>query len=87
MSRLNTDLPGPDFLDNVAEAELHNGNDVNAHEFRKRATEWRGNQRELEELRAQNEELRQRLAHVQSALVHGPRIRGAAVVTAPGARQ
>ena len=78
MSRFDDDLPGPDFLDNVAEAELHNGNDITAQAFRRRATEWRRVERELAEARENLEEARDRLAAAQSALLHGPRIRGRA---------
>jgi len=34
-------LPGPDFLDSVADAEAANGNDINASEYRRRAKQWR----------------------------------------------
>lgn len=34
-------LPGPDFLDSVADAEAANGNEINASEYRRRAKEWR----------------------------------------------
>jgi hypothetical protein len=83
VNRLDNELPGPDFLASVAEAELHNGNEINAQAFRKRANEWQRDQRELAEAREKIEEMRDRLAHAQSALIHGPRIRGAAA----GARQ
>lgn len=39
--QFDTGLPGPDFLDAVAEAELHNGNEVNAAVWRGRAKQWR----------------------------------------------
>jgi hypothetical protein len=54
-------LPGPDFLDAVAEAELHIGNPVNSDIFKQRAREWR-------QLQADNESLHARAAALQSAL-------------------
>lgn len=36
-----TELSGPDFLDKLADTESGNGFDINAHEYRKRASEWR----------------------------------------------
>lgn len=35
-----TRLPGPDFLERVADAELAHGNDVNSDIYRQRGREW-----------------------------------------------
>jgi hypothetical protein len=35
------ELSGPDFLDKLADTESGFGFDINAHEYRKRAAEWR----------------------------------------------
>ncbi|TAA27640.1 hypothetical protein EA661_12855 [Pseudoxanthomonas winnipegensis] len=37
-------LSGPDFLLAVADAELANGNEINAAVFRQRASEWKHDQ-------------------------------------------
>ncbi len=37
-------LPGPDFLHAVADAEEGNGNTINAAEFRRRAHQWQRDQ-------------------------------------------
>lgn len=39
-----TRLSGPEFLHAVADAELANGNEINAAEFRRRAQEWQRDQ-------------------------------------------
>lgn len=54
-------LPGPDFLDKVADAELAHGHDVNADIFRQRAHEWR-------QLAADYEQMQQRNAVLQRSL-------------------
>ena len=38
---MRTDLTGPDFLDLLSQTELSNGLSINAHEYAKRAREWR----------------------------------------------
>ncbi len=45
---MHIDIPGPDFLDNVADVESGNGMHINANEYRKRADEWREHERQLE---------------------------------------
>ena len=69
MPQLNA-LPGPDFLDAVADAEAANGNDVNAHEYRRRAREWREQLHVLErvqlDLQAANDQLQHIRATVQA---------------------
>lgn len=45
-------LDGPDFLDHVAEAELANGNLVNAQIYRERAREWRAHRQQLDDAHA-----------------------------------
>ncbi len=35
------ELSGPDFLDKLADTESGQGFDINAHEYRRRAGEWR----------------------------------------------
>lgn len=49
----HTTLSGPDFLEEVAEAELHAGNLVNRETYLQRAHEWRQDRNELERLRAE----------------------------------
>ena len=39
-------LSGPDFLNSVADAEAANGNHINAAEYRRRAAQWRDDQRD-----------------------------------------
>jgi hypothetical protein len=51
-----TELSGPDFLDKLADTESGSGFDINAHEYRKRAGQWRElerSEREARELIAQ----------------------------------
>jgi hypothetical protein len=47
-------LPGPDFLDSVADAEAANGNDINASEYRRRAKQWRQDLEAREEAEAKS---------------------------------
>ena len=54
-------LSGPDFLDAVAEAELVNGNKINADFFKQRARDWR-------QLQADHDRATQRIAEQQQAL-------------------
>lgn len=56
-----TGMSGPDFLDAVADAELAQGNGVNADIYRQRAFEWRQTLADLEQLQL-------RLASMQTAL-------------------
>jgi hypothetical protein len=46
--QFDSNLTGPDFLEAVAEAELHNGNEINAAVFRAQAKRWREDQAALE---------------------------------------
>lgn len=59
---------GPDFLASFAEANLTSGLDVNAHEFRVRASEWRDDKTTIEQLRDQVDTLEARLYSAQLAL-------------------
>lgn len=60
-------LPGPDFLEAVADQEAANDNDVNAAEFRKRASEWRQDLRVIEQFEQQATPKCQRASEVRSA--------------------
>lgn len=57
-------LPGPDFIEAVAETELHNGNEINAAEFRRRAREWQDDQLRITQLQHENRELQERLQRI-----------------------
>lgn len=59
-----TELSGPDFLDKLADTESGIGFDINAHEYRKRAGQWR----ELERSEREARELIQQQASQISAL-------------------
>lgn len=76
MPQLNA-LPGPDFLEAVADAEAANGNDVNAHEYRRRAAEWRRDLRVLKttqvDLQAANDSLQHILGRPDRLTTTGPR--------------
>ena len=61
-------LDGPDFLDAVAAAELANGNDINAAEYRKRARQWRVAQHDLQEASQRAEALQAQLDDVRRTL-------------------
>jgi hypothetical protein len=61
-------LPGPDFLDAVAETELHIGNPVNADIFAQRAREWRQQTADLEQLQERNASLQHALDSARQAL-------------------
>ena len=72
-------LPGPDFLEQVAEAELHAGNLVNRDEWLRRARQWREEQREAavaaeqrDAARRELEALKQRLAAAREQLAGAP---------------
>jgi hypothetical protein len=67
VSQLNA-LPGPDFLDAVADAEAANGNDVNAHEYRRRAGEWRMQLQTLERVQLDLQAANDRLQHIRSTV-------------------
>lgn len=43
---------GPDFLDSFADANLSNGLETNAAEFRQRAKDWRADQQRIADLEA-----------------------------------
>lgn len=62
-----TAMSGPEFLDAVADASAGNGLDINAQVFRERALEWAGDKRTIEHLRAEVENLTDRLADVRRA--------------------
>lgn len=62
---MSPQLPGPDFLDGVADAERANGNDINAHVYAQRANEWRDDLRENQRLRNRVADLEHRLAQIQ----------------------
>lgn len=57
----HTHLSGPDFLQGVAEAELHNGNEINFDEFTRRSKQWRELEAHAEELEAAYQQLQARL--------------------------
>jgi len=54
-------LSGPDFLDSMANQSAASGLDVNAAEFRQRATDWRADQQRIEDLEAQLARLERQL--------------------------
>lgn len=59
-----SNLPGPDFLDAVAEAELHNGNEINHREFKGRARQWQDDRLRVAQLEHENSELKSRLSRI-----------------------
>lgn len=59
---------GPDFLGNVAEQSLASGLLENANEFRVRAQEWERDLQTIQYLRAENENLQDRLNCASHAL-------------------
>lgn len=63
-------LTGPDFLEEVAEAELHAGNLVNREAFLQRAHEWRRDRNELERLQAELEGVKHRRPPVPAGRGH-----------------
>lgn len=62
---MSHELTGPDFLHAVADAERASGNDINAQSYEQRAREWEDDQRELDQLRISDADLRYRLAQIQ----------------------
>lgn len=60
-------LDGPDFLDAVADAEEGLGNLTNAAEYRRRARQWRDDQRALDRLRPPRPPPMKRLRRPQAA--------------------
>ncbi len=50
-------LDGPDFLGAVADAELGQGNTINAAEYLKRQREWAADKKAIEDLQAQVDSL------------------------------
>lgn len=67
MSFDSSRMDGPDFLEHVAEAELANGNLVNAQVYRERAHEWRDHQKQLDETRARLAAVEQRMERLREA--------------------
>lgn len=67
MPQLNA-LPGPDFLEAVADQEAANGNDVNAHEYRRRAGEWRNQLQHLERVELDLQAANDQLQHIRSTV-------------------
>lgn len=65
-----TTLSGPDFLEHVAEAELHAGNLVNRDTYAQRAREWREDRNELERLRAELEGVKHRRPPAPAGRTH-----------------
>ncbi|GAB3755031.1 hypothetical protein [Lysobacter olei] len=63
-------LSGPDFLEEVAEAELHAGNLVNRQAYLQRAEEWRRDRNEIERLRAELEGVKHRRPPAPAGRVH-----------------
>ena len=61
-------LTGPDFLDAVAEAELHAGKEVNADVFQQRAREWRQLQADHDALERRNHQLQTALDRARAAV-------------------
>lgn len=61
-------LPGPVFLEKVAEAELHNGNLINAQEYHRRAIQWAEDQKALEAKQREVDAARDELAAVKERL-------------------
>lgn len=59
-----TGLPGPDFLQAVAEAELQNGNEINFSEFKRRAIQWQDDQLRMVQLERDKSELLERLNRI-----------------------
>lgn len=55
-------LSGPDFLTAVAEAELCNGNQINADAFKQRARQWREEQQKHDTTAAELATLQRRVA-------------------------
>jgi hypothetical protein len=68
MCDCNAGLDGPDFLDNVADAEAANSNHVNADIYRQRAREWRQLQNDHEQLQQRNASLQRALDRARSVL-------------------
>ncbi len=64
----DTDLSGPDFLDNVADLESGNGLHINAAEYRKRAREWRQEQQQLRDAQDQHQRLAEEVSRVRTHL-------------------
>jgi hypothetical protein len=54
-------LSGPDFLDSMANQSAAHGLDVNAAEFRQRASDWRADQLRIEQLEADVARLERKL--------------------------
>jgi hypothetical protein len=67
--QLTNAMPGPDFLEAVADAELAQGNGVNADIYRQRAREWRQQIADLEQLQARLASMQQALDKARNALV------------------
>lgn len=55
-------LSGPDFLDAVANAELADGNEINAATYRQRAKQWREEQEQHDITAASLASLQRRVA-------------------------
>ena len=58
-------LTGPEFLDQVADAEAANCNDINAEVYRANAAQWAAERRRLRELEQANQGLTDRLEDIR----------------------
>lgn len=67
--QLTNAMPGPDFLEAVADAELAQGNGVNADIYRQRAREWRQQLADLEQMQARLASMQLALDKARNALV------------------
>ena len=63
-----SELSGPDFLENVADVEAGHGLYINAAEYRKRALEWRLEQARLLDIVDHNQELVAQLTQLREHL-------------------
>ena len=63
-------LSGPDFLEHVAEAELHAGNLVNREAYLQRAREWKQDRAELERLQSELDGIKHRRPMAPAGRAH-----------------
>jgi len=68
MNRQLSQMAGPEFLTYVSEAELANGNLINAQEYHRRALQWRDDQQALIDAQARLADAEARLRRVQAAM-------------------
>ncbi|HZF96854.1 MAG TPA: hypothetical protein VEY92_01180 [Pseudoxanthomonas sp.] len=80
----DTELSGPDFLDNVADVESGHGLHINAAEYRTRAAQWRREQARLRDIADHNQALVAQLTQLREHLTRANAVLSRVTTTGAG---